>query len=527
MRIRADDRTQIVRRGLVGLGLALACMACEGNGSQGDGLVIKNQPISPSCTPVAGFFPSGLGVLSRGSGKAVLAQSGPPGIGVYGLDAARPVPLVFANIGTDSDLDGLDDGEANRTIFGFPLRPVMGELRVLRDDLALVSTSSYEQVLAYDPRDATKVGVFVDVPVAVPAGLYPLLPSPGTAELRAGVSTLACIHPPTPIDSRGDLIDPNPLCSSLQPSYPTSLTAGKDVAGGRLFVATSNLNTRNGGRFMPGTVLVYEWIDQGGTVTVRPDADTPVLFTTAFNPTGVARVVTPGGRELVLVTLSGAIGAGSGASNILTEAAIDVIDPSVPRIVAQIPLGFAGPSFEGAAVDPTGSLAWVGSSSQRQLFAVDLRALDDSALYVGNGPPVILDGMTVGFDDARVFTADHPFVLPDRADGPSSQSCDGFTHVAVNTSGSEAYATDYCDGTFTRIRLDLAGMPAIPYPAGRFELAGQSKPFSPVDSLGSLRSPSTIAVRPGVPGIDYTAPDVLVVVGQPDAQLCMLRIESQ
>jgi hypothetical protein len=310
------------------------------------------------------------------------------------------------------------------------------------------------------------------------------------------------------------------------PSYLTSLTAGKDVADGRLFVATSNLNLKGGSRFLPGTVLVYDWIDQGGTITVRPDSDTPMLFTTAFNPTGVSRVETPEGRELILVTLTGAIGAGSGVSNILTEASIDVIDPSVPRIAARIPLGFAGPSFAGATVDPDGRLAWVGSSSQRELFAVDLRALDNPDLYVGSQPPVILDGLTVGFDDARVFAADRPFVLPNRLDGPPPNDCDGFTHVAVNVTGTEAFATDFCDGTFTRIRLDLTGSPPIPYQQNRFELASQTEPFSPNDSLGLLRSPSIISVRPGVPGVDYTSPDVLVVVSQPDAQLCMLRVES-
>jgi hypothetical protein len=227
------------------------------------------------------------------------------------------------------------------------------------------------------------------------------------------------------------------------------------------------------------------------------------------------------------VTATGAIEAGSGPSNILTEASIDVIDPSIPRIVARIPLGFAGPSFEAAAIDPGGRVAWLGSSSQRELFVVDLRTLDETALYIGDDPPVILDGLTVGFDDARIFTADSPFMIPDRPGGPPSHSCDGFTHVSLNALGSEAYATDFCDGTFTRVRLDLSGSPAIPYPQSRFGLAGQSTPFSPLDSLGLLRSPSIIAVRPGVPGIDYTAPDVLVVVGQPDAQLCMLRIESQ
>ena len=506
---------------------ALACISigCEGSGTNGDGLVIETPPISKECTPVAGFFPSGLDVLSLGSNKAVVVQTSPPGIVVYGIESERPRPLLFRNIGTDSDLDGRDDDAAIAPIIGFPLEPVMGEIQILRDDLALVSTSNYEQVLTYNPTDATKVGVFVDIPASIPVDLYPLLPAPGTGELRTGVSTLTCIFPPTPIDSAGNVIGSNPFCDALIPSYLTTLTAGKAVAGGRLFVATSNLNF-SGGSYRPGTILVYDWIDFGGTITVRPNATTPVLFTTGFNPTGVVRIETPGARELVLVTITGAIGAGSGASNILTEASIDVIDPTIPRIVARIPLGRAGPSFGSPSVEPGGRIAWVGSSSQRNLFAVDLRALDNPALYAGVGPPVILDGMSVGFDDARIFAEGTAFELPDRINGPPARDCEGFTHVAVNASGSEIFASDFCDGTFTRIRADRTGSAPIPYPPDRFEVAGQSTPFAPNNALGLLRSPSLIAVRPGIPGLDYSGPDVLIVAGQPEAQICALRVES-
>jgi hypothetical protein len=510
---------------LATVALASISMGCEGSGTNGDGLVIENAPISARCTPVAGFFPSGLDVLSLGSNKAVVVQTSPPGIVVYDIEGKRPRPLVFANIGTDSDLDGLDDDAAIAPIIGFPLEPVMGEIQVLRDDLALVSTSNYEQVLLYNPTDATKVSVFIDVPASIPDDLYPLLPTPGTGELRTGVSTLTCIFPPTPVDSAGNPIGSNAFCDALLPSYLTTLTAGKAVAGGRLFVATSNLNF-SGGSFLPGTILVYDWIDLGGTITVRPNTTTPVLFTTGFNPTGVVRIETPGARELVLVTITGAIGAGSGASNILSEASIDVIDPTVPRIAARIPLGRAGPSFGGASVEEGGRIAWVGSSSERKIFAVDLRALDNPALYATTGPPVILDGMSVGFDDARIFAEANPFDLPDRVDGPPDRDCMGFTHVAVNASGSEIFASDFCDGTFTRIRADLTGSPPIPYPSNRFEVAGQSTPFAPNDALGLLRSPSFLSVRPGVPGLDYSGPDVLIVAGQPEAQICALRVES-
>jgi hypothetical protein len=504
---------------------ALGATACEGHGDSGRGLVIERKPIAPNCTPLAGKFPSGLALLSRASHRAALVQTSPPGVAAFDVEADRPIPLAFDNIGTDSDSDGADDASAIAPIVGFPLAPVMGEILALRDDLALVSTSNYEQLLVYDPSTAMPRSVFVETPAGVAPGAYPLLPPPGQTHLRTGISTLACIRPRVPFDSTGEPTAPSAACDPTQPSFLTTLTAGKAVAAGRLFVATSNL--ASGVRFHPGTVLVYEWIETGGSLRVRPDPATPVLFTEHFNPTGVTRIVTPGGRELVLVTATGAIGIGTGSANVFGEGAIEVIDPVIPRIAAVVPLGLAGPSFDAPAVDPGARIAWVGASSQRQAYAVDLRALDDATLYAATGPPALLDGLTAGVPDARVFAAGAPLALPDRADGPPAVFCEGFTSVALNAAGSELFATDFCDGTFTRVRLDLSGAPPVPYARERFQIAAQEQPFAPSNAVGQLRAPGTLRVRPGVPGVDYRAPDVLVVAGQPDAQLCALRVESQ
>ena len=117
---------------------------------------------------------------------------------------------------------------------------------------------------------------------------------------------------------------------------------------------------------------------------------------------GDGRIVKSGGRELALVTVTGAITAGSGPGSVRTAASIDVVDPSVPRVAATIPLGLAGPSFEPIAIDATGRLALVGATSRLALYGVDLAPLDDPALYAGGAsdPPVVLDGSTPGFRGA-------------------------------------------------------------------------------------------------------------------------------
>ena len=108
----------------------------------------------------------------------------------------------------------------------------------------------------------------------------------------------------------------------------------------------------------------------------------------------------------------------------------------------------------------------------------------------------------------------------------ASTACDGFTDVGINASGTILLASDFCDGTLTQFALDLSGDPPVPWPRDRFQAVAQTNPFAPNDAVGERRAPSLVEARPGIPGVDYTTPDVLVVVGQPDGQLCGVRIES-
>jgi hypothetical protein len=494
----------------------LALVACEGSGSGGNGLVVENDPIAPNCSPIAAPLPSGIAM--RADGRAFVAQRAPAALLQFDLDGEAPSLLAELSIGADSDLDGTLDSAQNPL---GPLSPDWGEVQLEPGGLALLSSSLFEQVLLLDPDANAPFVARIETPASFAEGDFPALPTPGEGDDRAGLSTLACVTSPVALASDDSAITPG--CNAAAPSFYTLFTAGKVRAGGKLFVATSNFDPARD-RFWPGTVLVYDWDELAG-LRLAPNETTPVLFSSHFNPTGVTAIRTPGGRELVLVTLTGDIGSGFGASNIRTEAAVDVIDPVALRIVATIPLGFAGPSFDPIAVDATGSVGWLGSTSGRHLFAIDLRPLDDPDLYLG-GAPVLLDGLTPGFPDARIFDGSRPFVLPDRPDGPPAVQCDGFTFASFNHAGTIVFATDWCDGTLTSVSQDLSGAPPPPYPRDRFAVLGQTEPFFPVQSLGLLRKPSRPRVRPGVPGTDFTSPDVFAVIGEPDGQLCALRVES-
>lgn len=514
--------------------VAAACLACEGSGG-GGGLVVKDQRTDPRCTPVANSLPSGLALVPGVADEAVLVQSQPPALVRFDLDPDAPVARGDVSLapGGDSDGDGVDDAVRSQQVVALPLAAVTGEVTPVHTHLALVSTSNYEGVVFSDPSVPSLRTAQVlnpdDAPGFAPED-YPFLPPGGTEATRTAISTRTCVYPgANTTDSGAVAIAKDSRCDPAEPtSYLTNLTAGATVAAGRLFASTSNLRNSGQARFYPGTVLVYDFEEVGASLRVRPHATSPVLFTTSFNPTGITRYVTGSGRELVLVTDTGAIGAGTGTGNVRTQAAIDVIDPVALRIVASIPLGFAGAGFEGLAIDRGARIGMLGATSRRQLYGVDLRPLDDPRLYEGDGPPVLLDGLTAGFPDARIFDADHPLVLPERGEGAPPAQCDGFTHVTWSYDATEVLATDYCDGDVTRVRVDLAGPPPIPAPRERFQPFAVESAFAPLtaDSLGLERAPAQLRVRPGVPAADYSGPDVFVAISLPKAQLCALRIAS-
>jgi hypothetical protein len=528
-----------VRRAARALAIALALVASLGakcgGGSGGGGspprILVSNA--DPRCLTLSSAFPSGFDLLPDGSG--VVAQDTPPS--VFGLDLAGSAPTLRARdpipaIPADSDGDGQDDADASRALFGLALSPLLGSVEALSGALALASASNYEEVLAVDPATGALRELRVETPPGERAGDVPLLPAPGTSALRSAVSTRRCVYPPSDLDSRGDPLGREPRCSGAGPSYFTTLTAGSAVAAGRLFVATSNLRSAALASFRPGSVLVFEFDASADPPRARPDPLAPALFTTGFNPTQVTAHRNALGRELALVSVTGAIGSGSGASNLRGESAVDVIDAASLRVVATIPLGIAGPSFDDLAIDPSGRIALLGSTSQRVLFAVDLRALDDPALFAGltspsPAPPIRLDGSEPGFADARIFDALKPLVLPDRSDGPASASCDGFTHVAIGGLGDRAFATDFCDGSVATLALDLAGAP-LPLPRERIRVLASQPVFAPNTpaSLTRLRAPGIVRARIGRAGIDYPGPGVVALAGQPEGAVCGLALES-
>ena len=273
-----------------------------------------------------------------------------------------------------------------------------------------------------------------------------------------------------------------------------------------------------------GTLLVYELDRASSPPLLRPDVGRGVIFTTGFNPTGLTRHLNAAGRELVLVTLTGAL---STRGERLSAGAVEVIDAAERRVLASVPLGLAGPSFGPLAIDPSGRVALLGAEGGHVLYAIDLAPLDDPALFSPRAEPVLLDGSQLGFPDARIFDADTPLPIPRRSDGPSDSLCPTRTQVAVNRAGTLAFATDWCDGTLGVISIDLAGAGPAPLARDRFRFERSLAILAPKDPLlfGLPAAPSMPRVRSGRPGLDYDGPDLFFIANEPEGQLCAVRVE--
>lgn len=498
--------------------------SCGGGSGGGERSVRTIKSPDARCAAQGSAFPPGFAWVPGSADLVWSADFAPPTLLPFDVGAVPPqlaAGLSPLQIPFDSDGDGFDE------IF---LTPVPDDVEVPLPRLGLVTASSYEEVIFFDPVAGGLASFDVSVPAGFADGDYPFLPDPGTTAPRTAISTYACVRPPPgALDSRGDLVanvlPPAAYCDSGRPSYLATFTSGAALAGGHLFVSTSNVGDDQGSadtQYLPGSVLVYDVDLTRSPPTISPNASTPVILTTHFNPTHVT-AYSAGGREFALVTDSGAIGIAEDDPSTkeiearglaLTDASIDVIDAASLTLVATIPLGRAGLFADRLAIDPSGRVAAAGSAVARILLAVDLAPLP--GLPASPPAPLVLDGGS-GID-AVIFDADAPFRIPARPDGAPAASCPGFTAgVAWSHDGTRLYVGDYCDGTAGVVRVDLAGAPAVPVPSARFAFDALLALVAPLrsDTLGEPRKLGALEVRPGVPSVDFTGPDVFFAVGEP------------
>jgi hypothetical protein len=513
---RSKKRQQLL---VVCIAAALCLGGKCGGGSGGGGgkaTIVIESP-DDRCTAVGGAFPPGFGFV--GIGALLWVVDFPATLvpfDVSEMTPQAPMGLSPFAVPLDSDADGRAD---------FPLRPVLDDIEIESPELALVTASSYEEVLFFQPDTGTLRSFDVSVAASFEKSDNIFLPDPGTTESRTGLSTFACVRPPDgALDSRGDPIAVSVpaagFCDAAIPSYRSSFTSGARIVGTHMFVSSSNLGDDPGTmntQYLPGSVEVYDIELASDPPTVEPNEGVPVILTTGFNPSHVTRYEV-GSRRFALITVTGALGIVQDDPKTdeveafglpLTEAAIDVVDADTLEVVASYPLGLSSPSTAGVTIDPTGRIGVVGSSIDRALLAIDLAPLESL-------PGTVVQ--PVDLASAVIFDAENGFPIPARIGGASEASCPGFVSDAAFDANT-LYATEACDGTIAVIDVDLSGDPPVPVPSDRFTVVDLIPFASPVSgsTLGDRRQPGAIAVRPGPTG---TGPEVVFLVGDPDGEIC-------
>jgi hypothetical protein len=519
--------------------LLAACavaVACEGAGGSGDGgrvaVTVESAPGCQALGPSA--FPPGLELLPDDPGLGVGLNFAPPGVVPLDLTGEAPrlragVPIL--GIPDDSDGDGVPEGTG-----GIPDSPKLDGVHVGDPELAaaglgLLTASGYEEVIVFEPARGALARLEIEVDGGFAPEDFRRLPAPGTSAERTAISSDACIKPAAPIASNGDDyaagVDPAFFCDpAVAGSFYAKFTSGAAVAAGRLFVSVSNLGDGGGtpfARYLPGAVLVFDVDLLAATPWASPNPSTPFIETFAYNPTHLTRLEA-GGRELVLVTASGALGiveddpgtpAIEAGTISLSPAAIEVIDPETLEIVAGTPLTpDAALAFDRIALHPSGRVAAIGSAGRRSVYLLDLAGAEDlptTEAQFEELPPLLELG------------------VPPLPSGPPPATCSGFTGgVAFNDAGDLLYVTERCDGTLTRFAVDLPADPNAALDVADFPLLS-SQPLvaslSP-DTFGEVRDPGVVRVRPGRPGVDFRGPDLFFLASQPDGQSCAKRQES-
>jgi hypothetical protein len=520
---------------------------CGGGDGDGGGALGVDLPTSdPRCVALAdiGGFPPGYDFIPAADGSAaplqLLAATTARSKNLIPL-AIEQIPFAVPSESAPLQLPADSDGDGNVEFF-----KSIDDVVVLSSDLALVTVSgNFEGVLFVDP-----LGVSLrEARVVVPSGFdpasftdFPGLPAPGASRTQTGITSTACIDAGVDsLDSRGvrleDAVRPAFQCDGPG-TFPASFTAGAAAIGGRLFIAMSNVGVGPGQpdtQFLPGSVVVYDFDVADDSIAVGPTLDgpegRPYLLTSGFNPTGLTGFRTPAGRDFLLVSHTGAIGIRADDPNTdalesgalpITNGVIDILDVEALELVATIPLLDANPAFDRLAIDPTNRVALFGDVNARRLYGIDLDVLSSIGPAGSGDPPEVLDS-------AIVFDGTNPLELPALPGGAPETSCPGSIEgVGFNAVGDAVYALDSCDGAVAAFQVDLRGAASTAELRDRIVFSSLSPATAPlrIDTVDRLRRPSSLRVRPGVPGSDYGGPDVFFLIGEPEGYLCGVRIDS-
>jgi len=281
-------------------------------------------------------------------------------------------------------------------------------------------------------------------------------------------------------------------------SFKTNFTSAALRVGNRLVVATSNFQTAGSSPVLnPGTVLFFDLDDSAPTTVVTPSDP---FFAVTSDPDPVALTPLPGGR--VAVTNAGVYDA-SFPPQVTGKGSIDVLDAATGKLVGSFPLGAGDPGGGALAVDPTGSVAVVGSQTLRQLYALDVRgvaALPAAAVDARVQRPSCNDVTTDAAGGVPCFRTrvirggTNPLVLPPP---PGQSGAYSFVPaVRFGAAGDFVAATSYNDGGLAFAAFDPNDLAApLPLLPSRFGAPQTLAATGPAGVIGSECCPGPLLLR--------------------------------
>ena len=163
---------------------------------------------------------------------------------------------------------------------------------------------------------------------------------------------------------------------------------------------------------------------------------------------------------------------------------------------------------------------YLGSAGYNHVYELDLTGLGK---FMGSCPEP--EGVEILYSKVLAGPQSPILATKDRKNTPNVVA-----QVVVNHNGTRAYATGFNSGTLAVLELSTE--------AAIIENPDGTKTYLPFPSLKTPRDvtrvtdpmptlneagPGPVAVRPGVPGVDFQGPDLFILTGYPIGEMRLVK----
>jgi hypothetical protein len=247
------------------------------------------------------------------------------------------------------------------------------------------------------------------------------------------------------------------------PSFPADVA----VVNGRIFVTMSNacFDVDFSSFYIQGLVLVFDLNDSPPFIT---PASTPFIVLNGFNATGLTVV-----DNRIIATSTGDTALAGAVSTPETPSILNEMDTDSLEVTRSLNLGLVAANFTPLAVISDGSRGFIGSSSFSEVYEINL---DNFSAVRSASDPI------------QIFDTEADFI----------------TDQKITEDGDILFVSSGDQMAVRAIDLTSPNREVLP------EILDFSFPGNP-----SASGAGPMAIRPGVPGADYSGPDLFLLTGSP------------